>query len=1300
MFGFSGSARTAFAAMIFLTACSAKASDWPTEGGSNARAFASVDDLKMPLTAQWEVDAPAAPRLAWSSSEGRLMEGLKQAGRIRFDDAFRTVVAGGRVYFGSTVDHGVHCRDLATGKTVWSKFTGGPVRLSPAVYEGRVYFGSDDGRVYCVNAETGEDVWQRRVAPRDEWILARGEMISKWPVRTGVTIHDGVAYFGAGIFPHEDVYLYGVDPATGRTVWSQDNISVQDAGRNDLSPQGYLLAEEDLLFVPSGGSLPAVYDIGKKSLLHKRTHSWRGPAGRVGGTRALLSDGQLFTVGDEHILAMDQKTGNIGFGWFDSRFVAVQDDAAYIATGERVARLDRAVYLENSRKRRDLDAKIASLTREAYSAKGDKAEELKNQARELREELESIADIGIVWSTPAAADSALLVAGNVVVVGGVERVAAFAKDDGREVWTAEVEGTVRGLTVADGHLIASTDSGAIVCFGGDNTSSNGAAQLAAEDTASNEYRAAASQILENTGVKAGFCLVVGLETGELAESLARQSELKFYCIEPSAEKVEQARARFAAVGLHGHRIAVHQAEFDQIPYSNYFADLIVSETSMSTGQWPTSLNNIERHLRPQGGVLCLGRPVAQGELDEPALQKIAATSTLGDQLAPKTAPGWLVLTRGPLPGAGNWSHQYGNPANTAISSDKRIAGDLGVLWYGDPGPGEMVNRHEGAVGPLSVNGKLFVQGETTILAYDAYNGRHLWTYENPKALRTGVFQNQNPGNLAAGEDCLFHFIGDECYQVDMQTGETVATHKLPPGKDDGRYQWGYVAVQDGMLYGTATIRGELAAQMRRRGRKTDDATDGIFAIEIATGKHAWSYAGQSISHHTIAIGPTQVCFIDSSITSEQRADILREDKSKLAELTGEERELAERRLKDADVRMTVAVDAKTGEKLWERPVDVTDCSEIGIGGGKLTMMFADDTLILCGANANGHYWRQFVAGEFKERRMVALSAVNGYQLWAKDANYRHRPIIIGEKVLAEPWMYDLKTGEQLMRTHPITGEESPWSIMRTGHHCGMLTGSDSGMILFRSGATGFMDLNSDEGIRHFAGHRLGCWINAISANGLVMIPEASAGCVCQFSIASTIVMEPRETRRPWTIYSAVGAQTPVKHLAINFGAPGDRKDALGTIWFSYPRRDAYQQTSLDVRLDINPQLASGGGYESVNEVRVDANTETPWIYSSWAEGLQELTLPLLGEGDAPAKYTLKLHFADGRPTGTEPSTFDVLLNGNVVAENVTLAPGAENASISTSVQEFTGVDVTKDVQIKLNPKSGTPILNAVEAIRE
>jgi hypothetical protein len=121
----------------------------------------------------------------------------------------------------------------------------------------------------------------------------------------------------------------------------------------------------------------------------------------------------------------------------------------------------------------------------------------------------------------------------------------------------------------------------------------------------------------------------------------------------------------------------------------------------------------------------------------------------------------------------------------------------------------------------------------------------------------------------------------------------------------------------------------------------------------------------------------------------------------------------------------------------------------------------------------------------------------GDKVWAKDANYRHRPVVIDNEIIAEPWSYDLYTGKQKTRTHPITGEESAWMFARPGHHCGAISATPN-MMFFRSKFTAFYDRDSDSGTEHFAGHRLGCWINTIPANGLVMIPEASAGCVCLF----------------------------------------------------------------------------------------------------------------------------------------------------------------------------------------------------------
>ena len=40
--------------------------------------------------------------------------------------------------------------------------------------------------------------------------------MSVWPVRTGVVVENGVAYFGAGLFPQEGQYLCAVSAADGK----------------------------------------------------------------------------------------------------------------------------------------------------------------------------------------------------------------------------------------------------------------------------------------------------------------------------------------------------------------------------------------------------------------------------------------------------------------------------------------------------------------------------------------------------------------------------------------------------------------------------------------------------------------------------------------------------------------------------------------------------------------------------------------------------------------------------------------------------------------------------------------------------------------------------------------------------------------------------------------------------------------------------------------------------------------------------------------------------------------------------
>ncbi len=1307
----------------------AGAGEFSTYRGDKERTGGTEQALSLPLKPAWISQAPTAPRLAWSSAEGRVMEHKLIGARIRFDDAFRTVIADQKVYFGSTVDHQVHCLDLASGQTQWTFFTGGPVRLAPTVSGDKLLFGSDDGYVYCLHKDSGTLIWKRLVGPHEEWLLARGEMISKWPVRTGVLVHEGVAYYGAGTFPHEDVFLEGVEVETGKRLWRADNLSAQDAGRDDLSPQGYLLASENYLFVPSGGSLPAAFDRKTGQLVHKRNFSWRTTAGGVvGGSRAVLADGQLYASGPHHFLAMDEASGDTGFAWIDGRQMAVQDQQAYVVTGTHLRRLDRNPYAVASRERHKLSLDVYSARRSLGSAKGKAKEKLQATIEEAEKRLSELESVGVDWQVEMADDFALLVCAEHVLVGGPDRVTIYQKDDGAEVAQLAVDGEARGLSVVDGYLLVSTDTGQVICFGSQAPQATEAPTRhwqggsVPDQPLPDNLTEMASGILRHSGVGSGYAIVMGTQQGDLPLALARRSELKIYCVEADPEKAERARERLSEVGLYGHRVVVHSWPDDQIPYANYFADLMVSETAIDDdGNW-ASLPSITRHLKPLGGTICVAVSAADENQDPQHWQNRLQSLDIADQSRQELREGYAVLIRGALPGAGNWSHQYGNPDNTAVSREMRVAGDLGVLWYGDPGPDQMVNRHDGAVGPLAIDGRLIVQGEWSIMAYDAYNGRHLWTVDNPEAIRTGVFQNQNPGNIAAASQGVFHFWGDQCYQLDLETGQQLATHLLPKDARGGEHQWGYLAIHEGILFGTATKRTEIESKKRRRGRATEDATDSIFAIDLASGQHLWSYQGSSISHHTIAIGDGKVCFIDSSITSEQRAERLRQSKEGLAELTGEAKQQAERRLKAADLRMAIALHASNGNKLWEQPVDVTDCSEIGIGGGKLTMLLADGKLVLCGANANGHYWKQFIEGEFKQRRIVVLSAEDGYQQWARDANYLHRPIVIGKQLLAEPWKYDLDTGEQITRMHPITGQTEPWTMMRTGHHCGMVTGCDSGMLLFRSGFTAFADLNQDDGIRHFSGHRLGCWINAIAANGLVMIPEAAAGCVCQFSLASTIVLEPRPARRPWTVFSAVGEQLPVKRLAVNFGAPGDRKDALGNIWLAYPRYVPYKKTSLELDFDLKVQflpdqslpnlrrsstLASGGvaaqGYGNVSPLAVPAiAAETDWIYHSWVENLQSLELPLTNDSSDVGRYHLRFHFATLDASGDTDDEFvlTVRTSADSQAQKVVLPKSSPSDPLEPLVIEFPDLQVAGSVQVEFAVSSGSPRLNAIEAVRQ
>ncbi len=1227
-------------ALFSLPVSTVAGEDWPAYRHDAARSGITAEKIKPPLVQSWVFQSRHAPQPAWGKPKSRPIEDILELPRNRFDDVFQPVAAGGAVYFGSSAENKVFCLDAATGKIRWTKILGGPIRLAPTIADGRAYVACDDGYAYCLSAKDGSVVWKFHAAPEDRRVLGNGKMISLWPLRTGIVVDDGIAYFSAGIFPAEGVFFYAVDAADGREIWRNDTCGEPAMSR--VSPQGYLLASKTTLYAPLGRCSPAALRRSDGTLISE------GPffGKRVGGAYALLVGDDVYTGTEEITAYHGQKQDR--FAKFAGRKMVVAGDTAYLANNTQLMAMDR----------------------------GSKPK--------------------IRWKVNCPCHDELILAGNILLAGGKDQVVAVNAADGKQLWTAKVDGAAKGLAVAGGRLIVSTDKGLIYSFGPKGTAEHGTISETtvkdpyAKSPKHNHFREMAKGILEMAETDRGYCLVWHFNTGQLLYELAEQSDMTVYGVSPDAKKVAAVRKTIDAAGLYG-RVCVEQQPPHGIPYPNYFANLIVMG---DIWDWDKPSKQRQRpHLRrlcdlvkPLGGKMLFESHFARSLPEERDYGSYTTTGYLF---------GLAELTRGQLPGAGSWTHQYSTPANVASSDDKLVKAPFGVLWFGRPGPERMANRHTRAAAPLYLDGRFFVQGEDCVLAYDAYNGLKLWEREIPNPISYRPVASHDMSTLALSKEALFVTVADKCLKLDPATGQLKATFHVPKAKDGKPRRWGYVAYVEGLLYGSRTpARYE---------------SDMVFAMNPDTGEVVWIYEGVKISHGTITIGDGWVFLLSSSATEEDRKRAIEERRKQIEKLPEKERARALADLQKADIRMVVALDTKTGNLKWQRPVDVSRLPGKSKSGSKeQAAMYNDGVLVLFGVYLDGHHWKEFFAGEFNARRVTAISAADGKLLWDKQIGYRVRPLIVGDTLHAEPWAFDLHTGQQRMRPHPVTGAEEAWQFARPGHHCGCPAASPH-CLFFRSWCLGYYDLDGDYGIMHFGAQRPGCWINFLPVGGLLLMPEASAGCMCAFPNMCTVVFEPTERQKAWAWYSAPGPMTPVKRLAINFGALGDRKDPGGGLWLGYPRP---YKGRLVMDLKVDASFHPGGKFATGNSVYTKTGkTDIPWLYSSDARGLRKCTIPLLGRDDGASQYSVRLAFADPENDKPGQRVFDIKLQGNVLAKDFDIVKeaGGQNRAV---LREFDGIEVDDRLTIELIPKVGVdpkgpgpessqePILCGVEIVRE
>ena len=135
----------------------------------------------------------------------------------------------------------------------------------------------------------------------------------------------------------------------------------------------------------------------------------------------------------------------------------------------------------------------------------------------------------------------MVLAGDTIFAGGDATVAAYDANTGRETWRTSVNGAAHGLSVANGRLLVSTDTGAIYCFA--PSSDSGAANIVPVATSSVDDPAAVRRERRRrttiaTRPKEGASPVAGVSGPFIRFTTPERVEITWHTAKPSATRAQ------------------------------------------------------------------------------------------------------------------------------------------------------------------------------------------------------------------------------------------------------------------------------------------------------------------------------------------------------------------------------------------------------------------------------------------------------------------------------------------------------------------------------------------------------------------------------------------------------------------------------------------------------------------------------------------------------------------------------------------------------------------------------------------
>ena len=873
------------------------------------------------------------------------------------------------------------------------------------------------------------------------------------------------------------------------------------------------------------------------------------------------------------------------------------------------------------------------------------------------------------------------------------------------------------MLAADGRLFVVTDKGTVYCFGdkpdhgekldapeGDSpifVGRKSGQSPAVGEKLDEAARKAADTMAAAAGGESGFALVLGLRDRrpreDLAESLKGRG-LHVVVIDPDREKVDAMRRFQDNIGAYGRSISAIVADPATLPLPPYMARLIVTENLAASGfnGGPASVERVYKALRPLGGVACLPLSAAEEARVKDSMARLKLPG-----LSLRRDGGLTLLKReGPVPGSADWTHYFADAANTRMSADNLVAGPFAVLWFGGPLTNQMIYPKVLTPStPPIVDGRMFIQGPGAIRAVDIYTGAILWTHQfaDKKEERGVVFawgdlrvgykpvygadrdyaKIKRVGyNCVAAADGVYFACGQECLRLNPATGETRS--RLTLAGDDGRkLYWDGLRICDDVLVATAISpdvpiplagfsRDELRATRKEFEQKSIGQTlearmaDCLVAVDRKTEKVLWrrrarqAFLGSQEFWHPWGSQAYLDCSVAVGGGKAFCLDMLPDDLLAAMKRRG---------FQPAGKPQLAALDLRTGKTLWEQPAR-RFCS--------LSYSREYDVLVTAEVKC-ATYTQGFVGGE-----LMARKGADGATLW-KLGGVTGPVILHHRTVHANGPAMDLLTGAPALRVHPLSGESIPWSYVR-GYGCNTPIGGEN-MLTFRSSLAGYCDLSGQGGTTTIGGIRAGCTNTLIPAGGILNAPNYSYGCICNFQNNTSLALIPSQDVDAWAWTTLPMITRPVRRLAVNFGAVGDRLAEDGALWLAC---SGNLWGPVKLGIDARPLRPF---HWHPSRVR---GAEPRWVAASGLDGLRSLWVELAPREGPPIPYAVSLMFIEPQPIARGDRTFDVALQGKTVAEGLDVI--AEAGGVRRAVlQTWSGIPVRQRLEIRFTPQPGAKL---------